>query len=80
MGLPFKVDQTLDCKGLKCPVPVIKTKKALDGMMLSQILEMVATDPGSKPDMIAFSKRTGHELLDMKEENGLFIFYFRKTK
>ncbi len=76
----LQVDQRLDCKGLACPLPVIKTKQAIDKMTVDQILEMVATDPGSIPDMQAWSRKTGHELLDAKQEGNLYIFYIRKTK
>jgi len=80
MTVQFNVDQKLDCKGLNCPLPVLKTKKAIDAMMMGQILEMVATDPGSIPDMKAWSKKTGHQLLESREENGLYWFYIRKMK
>jgi tRNA 2-thiouridine synthesizing protein A len=79
MSETFEVAQRLDCKGLNCPLPVLKTKKTLDGMTAGQVLEMTATDPGSKPDMEAFSRRTGHALLDKKEANGVFTFYIRKA-
>jgi tRNA 2-thiouridine synthesizing protein A len=75
-----KADQVLDCKGLNCPLPVLKTKKAIDGMSIGQILEMIATDPGAKADMQAWTKRTGHELVDTKEESGVLTFYIKKTK
>ena len=80
MAVSFKIDQTLDCKGLRCPLPVLKTKQALDKMQVGQILEMFSTDPGSKPDMAAFSKRTGHEILETHEENGVYIYYIKKMK
>ena len=78
MSVQYKADQQLDCKGLNCPIPILKTKKALDGMQAGQILEMVATDPGSKPDMEAFSRRTGHELLDTRQDSDVFTFLIRK--
>lgn len=78
MSGPVSVDQRLDCKGLNCPLPILKTKKALDGMTAGQVLEMTATDPGSKPDMEAFARRTGHELVEAKEDGGVFTFYIRK--
>jgi tRNA 2-thiouridine synthesizing protein A len=78
MSVQFQIDQRLDCKGLNCPLPILKTKKALDGMTAGQVLEMTSTDPGAKPDMEAFSRRTGHELLEVKEHSGLFTFYIRK--
>ena len=73
-------DIKLDCKGLSCPLPVIKTKKTIDGMQIGQILEMVATDPGSVSDMKAWSHRTGQELVDQKQDNGSFIFFIKKVK
>ena len=75
-----KSDLTLDCRGLLCPLPVIRTKQAVDKMAVGQVLEMTSTDPGSVADMAAWSKRTGHELTGQRQENGLFIFYIRKTK
>jgi tRNA 2-thiouridine synthesizing protein A len=51
-------DQELDCSGLACPMPIIKTKKAIDGLQLGQVLKMVATDPGSTSDMDAWTKKT----------------------
>jgi tRNA 2-thiouridine synthesizing protein A len=80
MADTIKVDQTLDCKGLLCPLPVIRTKQAIDRMAVGQILEMISTDPGSVADMTAWSKRTGHELLEHRKGDGLFQFYIRKAK
>jgi tRNA 2-thiouridine synthesizing protein A len=73
-------DQTLDCSGLACPMPILKTKKAVDGMLIGQVLKMIATDPGSTSDMDAWTKKTGHELLGSEQEGGKFIFYIKKTK
>lgn len=74
----FNVDQELDCKGLNCPLPVIKTKKAIDAMESGQILKMVATDPGSKNDINAWTSRTGHELLGTDENDEGFIYFIKK--
>jgi len=63
-------DKTLDTSGLNCPLPVLKTKKALEELQGGQILEVISTDPGSK--------RTGHELVETVEEGGKYIFYIRK--
>lgn len=76
----LKIDQVLDCKGLLCPLPVIKTKQRIDKMAMGQVLEMISTDPGSIPDMQSWSRQTGHELLEHKQDDGLFIFYIRKAK
>ena len=80
MADTVKVDQTLDCKGLLCPLPVIRTKQAIDKMAVGQVLEMISTDPGSVADMTAWSKRTGHELIEHRKGDGLYQFYIRKTK
>ena len=72
-------DVTLDCKGLSCPMPVLKTKKALDAMKTGEMLRVVATDPGSKADIPALLRRTGNELIEIKEEGNTFIFLIKKT-
>ena len=72
--------KTLDVKNLSCPLPVLKAKKALKELEVGQILEIVATDPGSKNDIPAWARSTGQELLDQKEENGVFYFYVKKVK
>ena len=74
-----KADLVLDCSGLLCPMPVVKTKKAIKNLQVGQVLEMIATDPGSMPDMQAWSKQTGHELLEAKDEGERFIFFIKKT-
>ena len=76
----LKADMVLDCTGLLCPVPVVKTAKAIKQIEVGQILQMIATDPGAPPDMQAWTRQTGHEMVDSGEENGKFIFYFRRTK
>ena len=75
----YQDDQYLDCKGLNCPLPILKTKKALDGINSGEILKMVATDPGSVNDVQAFPRRTGCHLLESIAENGEFTFYIRKS-
>ncbi|MBI2875362.1 MAG: sulfurtransferase TusA family protein [Candidatus Tectomicrobia bacterium] len=77
---PYQPHRTLDCKGLCCPEPILRTKKAMSEMAVGEILQMVATDPGSKPDIRAFAKRTGQELLQVVETNEVFIFYLRKVR
>jgi tRNA 2-thiouridine synthesizing protein A len=74
-----KVDVTLDCRGLLCPMPVLKTSMAIKNLQVGQLLEVLATDPGAKPDMLAWSKRIGYELVRMEEESGVLKFYIRKT-
>ena len=60
----YQEDSLMDCSGMNCPLPVLKTKKAIDGMNSGEILKMISTDPGSINDVNAFTKRTGHELLE----------------
>ena len=74
-----KVDVTLDCRGLLCPMPALKTSTAIKNMKVGQLLEMLATDPGAKPDILAWSKRAGHELVRMEETAGVLKFYIRKA-
>lgn len=76
----LKADLTLDNSGLSCPMPIIKTKKAMDGMKVGEILKMVATDPGSVSDIQAWVKKTGQELLGQETEGDKFVFYIRKVK
>lgn len=72
-------DKTLDCKGLNCPLPVLKTKKAMDELSAGQVLEMISTDPGSKNDITAWAKRTGNELMESTEDGSVFKFYLKKN-
>lgn len=75
----FTATHFLDCKGLLCPMPVVKAKKIISTMAVGDILEMIATDPGSMPDMHAWAKQTGHELLEAKDEGKEFRFFIKKT-
>ena len=71
-------DKELDARGLSCPLPILKTKKALNDLRSGQVLKVVATDPGSVKDMQAFSSQTGHPLLSSTEENAAYVFYMQK--
>jgi tRNA 2-thiouridine synthesizing protein A len=75
-----KFDQELDCSGLACPMPILKTKKAVDGMQVGQVLKMIATDPGSIPDVQAWTSKTGHELLEHEQSGEKYIFFIKKAK
>ncbi|HEY3431980.1 MAG TPA: sulfurtransferase TusA family protein [Rhodocyclaceae bacterium] len=75
----FTADKELDAKGLACPLPILRTKKALAGMESGQVLMVAATDPGSQKDFVAFSKQTGNELMGVEVHDGtVFVFYFRR--
>ncbi len=75
----IKEDQVLDCTGLLCAMPIVKTKKAIDGLESGQVLKMIATDAGSPPDIAAWSRQTGNELLLSTEDGGKFIFFLKKA-
>ncbi|MFL7812050.1 MAG: sulfurtransferase TusA family protein [Anaerolineales bacterium] len=77
--MTYEFDQVLDASGLSCPMPIIKTKKAMDELQSGQVLKMISTDPGSVPDVTAFSKKTGHELLGHEEDGGSYTFYIKKA-
>jgi tRNA 2-thiouridine synthesizing protein A len=79
MPVDIKVDQTLDAKGLSCPLPILKTKKAVEALAKDQVLKVETTDPGSKNDMASWAKRTGNEILKTEEGSGSFTFYIKKT-
>lgn len=70
----------LDCKGLNCPMPVVKTKKALDSMESGQVLLVELTDKGAKSDIPAMLRRTGNELLNTDEKENVFFFLIKKIK
>lgn len=76
----ISVDRTLDCSGLNCPLPIIETSKVIKQLDVGQVLKVISTDSGSLPDMIAWSRQTGHELLYSTQEDGKFIFFIRRTK
>ncbi|MDP2816099.1 MAG: sulfurtransferase TusA family protein [Rectinemataceae bacterium] len=73
-----KPDRTTDVKGMSCPMPLLKTKKAIESMASGQILEVLGTDPGSKNDLPSWCARSGHEFLGDKEEAGVIYFYIKK--
>ncbi len=72
-------DHVLDAKGLNCPLPILKTKKALKDVASGETLEILSTDPGSVADFQAFSRTTGNELVEHDEEGGVYRFLIRKT-
>jgi tRNA 2-thiouridine synthesizing protein A len=71
-------DKELDARGLNCPLPILRTKKALADLTSGQVLKVLATDPGAVKDFEAFSRQTGHQLLSHAEERKEFTFYMRK--
>ena len=69
---------SLDLKGLKCPLPVLRAKKALKGMEPGAVLEVLATDPGSVKDFNAFCETTGDEMVSWSEAGGVYSYTLRK--
>jgi tRNA 2-thiouridine synthesizing protein A len=72
-------DKELDARGLNCPLPILRAKKALNDMSSGQTLHIVATDPGSVKDFEAFARQTGNALLESNEANGEFTFLLKKA-
>lgn len=71
-------DKVLDAKGLACPMPIVKTRKAMNDLHTGQVLEIHVTDKGAKADLAAWSKSGGHELVETAEENDILKFWIRK--
>ena len=71
-------DKELDAGGLNCPLPILRTKKALNDMISGQVLRVMATDPGSVKDFQAFYRQTGNELLSSEAASSEFIFFMKK--
>ncbi len=70
----------LDCKGMQCPLPVIKTAQAIKQIDVGQVLELWATDPGVEPDMRAWTSRTGNELVSLTQEGDAFRVLLRRVR
>ena len=74
----MQIDQEIDTRGLNCPLPILKAKKALSGMESGQLLKVVATDTGSLRDFQAFAKQTGNELVHQETVGDEFIHVLRR--
>ncbi|WP_044748936.1 sulfurtransferase TusA family protein [Bacillus alveayuensis] len=74
----MQADKVLDAKGLACPMPVVRAKKAMDELQSGQVLEVHTTDKGSKNDLTAWAKSAGHEMIQLAEEGDVFKFWIRK--
>ena len=74
-----QVDKEVDCSGMLCPMPIVMTTKAIKELEVGQVLKIVATDAGAPPDMQAWSRQTGHELLESNADDGIYTFYFRRS-
>lgn len=74
----MQVDQELDVQGLKCPLPILRTKKMLAQMETGRVLRVLATDPASVDDFAAFARQTGNTLLAQNAAEGVFEFFLRR--
>lgn len=80
MGVVTTVHKELDCRQLLCPMPIIRTSKALKEIEVGQILKVIATDAGFPADIRAWTRQTGHRLVDLEEQGDEFIAYIERTK
>jgi tRNA 2-thiouridine synthesizing protein A len=78
MAETLQVDREVDARGLNCPLPVLRTKKALNDMASGRVLRILATDPGSVRDFEAFCRQTGNVLLQHSESDGVFVFVLKR--
>lgn len=77
--ITIKEDQVLDCSGMLCPMPIVKTTKAVKELQSGQVLKIIATDAGFPPDVAAWSRQTGNTVLSSVEEEGKFIVFVQKS-
>lgn len=73
-----QIAQVVDAKGLSCPMPIVKTAQAVKGLASGQLVEVLATDPGSTKDFAAWAKSTGNELVEQTVDDGVYRFVLRK--
>jgi tRNA 2-thiouridine synthesizing protein A len=78
--MPMEPAKRIDCVGLFCPMPVVRTREAIREMMVGQTLEVIADDPASDADMRGWTRRTGHELLEATRDGAVYRFLVRKTR
>lgn len=75
-----QVAKEFDASGLRCPMPILKTKKAIQDIEIGEILKVIATDVGTKKDFPAWSSRTGNEILELVEESDKLVWYIKRVK
>ena len=75
-----QVAKEFDASGLRCPMPILKTKKAIQEINIGEILKVIATDVGTKKDFPAWSSRTGNEILELVEESDRLVWYIKRLK
>ena len=80
MATEVQVDRVLDCLGLFCPMPIVKTREAVRAMAVGEVLEMRSDDPASDADMRSWARRTGHELVAVTKDGPVYRFLVRKIR
>ncbi|WP_249871675.1 sulfurtransferase TusA family protein [Oceanobacillus saliphilus] len=75
----MKIKKTLDAKGLACPMPIVKTKRAIDEINTGEVLEVLVTDKGAENDIPAWAKSGGHTVIEQKTEEDVLYFYIQKV-
>lgn len=76
--MSLQIAQQVDAKGLNCPMPIVRTAQAIKGLASGQLLEVLATDPGSVKDFAAWSRTTGNELVEQSADGGVYRFVLRR--
>lgn len=76
--MAMHADRELDCRGLNCPLPILRAKKSLSEIETGRVLKILATDPGAVKDFQSFARQTGNELLESSEAKGEYTFYIRR--
>lgn len=76
--MTLQISQTLDARGLSCPMPIVKTAQAIKSIASGSLIEVLATDPGSVKDFAAWSRTTGNELIEQSVDGGVFRFVLRR--
>jgi tRNA 2-thiouridine synthesizing protein A len=76
--MSLQIAHQVDAKGLNCPMPTVRTAQAIKGLASGELLEVLATDPGSVKDFAAWSRTTGHELIEQTVDGGVYRFVLRR--
>ena len=76
----INVDKRIDCTGLFCPMPIVKTREAIKGMAVGELIEMLSDDPASDADMRAWARRSGNELVQVTRDAAVYRFVVRKLR
>jgi TusA-related sulfurtransferase len=79
MAVALKPDRVLDTRGQFCPAPVLRARAEIDHLESGQVLQVIASDPASREDITRWAKRTGHQLLELREQGGELTFLIRKS-